>query len=260
MLVTQKPNTIGPGISAATDIFGKLIGQKAAASKEKEYGNILGSVFAELEEGAGPEQYQGALAKAISQGVPFKQAMDYGTMYSNLLKAQPKPEKEQIPAQTRDRVERAFNRYEELLKTGSGLGFFGYNPMKLFAKGRQDVAEFKTLSGVIESALMPLVNKGTLARERFKYILSLIPDPDETAATARGKMNALKLEFGKAQEDAAEKEKRSSPKQDTSQDTGTFQKPTVAIAKANPGKIIVNKETGQELISKNGKWIQYKGK
>jgi len=52
------------------------------------------------------------------------------------------------------------------------------------------------LSSSLEAALLPLVNKGVLSRERFKYLVGLLPKSTNTVATNKGKMKALRREFG----------------------------------------------------------------
>jgi len=87
----------------------------------------------------------------------------------------------------------AFNRTEEILKSGhtgfsgSGLGT---------AKGRQDRAELDTLSEVFLGKLIPILNpRGTITKERFKYMQSLIPNSSDTDAKFKGKLKALRQIF-----------------------------------------------------------------
>jgi len=244
----------GAGLTTALGPTGALA-QALQQKRERGYGTVLQEAFNQLGESPSPQEYQGALTQAIASGVPFKQAVEYGNMYANLTKAQPNAEKELIPTDTKNRLRSVFGRYDELLKTGSGLGYLGANPARLFNKGREDVAEFNTLGASIESALMPLVNKGNLAKPRFDYIMSLVPKSSDTKGTVIGKIKGLKREFGMVDQgtDLPKQAEQAEPNQ-------SFRKPTLEMAKANPGKIIENKVTGEELISVNGKWIKNKGK
>jgi hypothetical protein len=87
-----------------------------------------------------------------------------------------------------------FKRQDELLKSGN-VGMRKTISAQFSEQGRQDRAEFDTLSASIEAALMPLVSKGTLAKDRFKYIMSLLPKATDTIGGIKGKIKALKREL-----------------------------------------------------------------
>jgi len=50
---------------------------------------------------------------------------------------------------------------------------------------------FNNLKGKFESILLPMVNKGTLAKERFNFILSQIPDASDPQRVIAGKLRGL---------------------------------------------------------------------
>lgn len=90
----------------------------------------------------------------------------------------------------------AFNRMAELLRKGNlGLG----SELKGKALGgetAEDVGEFASLSGALESMLVDRVSRGTLSNARFKYITeTLLPKPTDRQATIKGKMKALAREL-----------------------------------------------------------------
>jgi len=81
---------LSQGGSALSQALGQRLKRGMQERKEKGYGDILQESFSQLDESASPQEYQSALSNAISQGVPFDQAMKYGTLYSTLKKAEPK--------------------------------------------------------------------------------------------------------------------------------------------------------------------------
>jgi hypothetical protein len=99
-----------------------------------------------------------------------------------------------VPEAEKNLLQGVLNRWHELQEKGN-VGI-----TNVFHRGsadvREDVAEYDTLRASIEAALLPLVNKGTLAKPRFDYIMSNIPTANDTIATQRGKMKGLAREFG----------------------------------------------------------------
>lgn len=99
-----------------------------------------------------------------------------------------------VPEAEKDLLNGVMTRWKELQEKGN-VGIT--NILKRgSAQVREDVAEFNTLRASVEAALLPLVNKGTLAKSRFDYIMSNIPTANDTIATQRGKMKAISQEFG----------------------------------------------------------------
>lgn len=118
------------------------------------------------------------------------------SMYSNLLAKRKEEKKDEfVTPKTQERLKSVFQRQSELMK-GGNIGMAKTPSAMLTEKGREDRAEFDTLSSSIEAALLPLVSKGTLAKQRFEYLMSLLPKSRNTLAANRGKIKALKREFG----------------------------------------------------------------
>lgn len=70
----------------------------------------------------------------------------------------------------------------------------GYSPDAALGLDRQAVQNreyFNGLRSTFEMALLPRVNKGTLAKPRFDYIMSLIAKGDESHRAIAGKTQAL---------------------------------------------------------------------
>ena len=94
-----------------------------------------------------------------------------------------------LSPESRERINHAFNRTNELLKSGKT----GFTYKGLGEKGREDRAELNNLSEIWISELIPLLNpKGTISKDRFNYIKGLAPNSTDTDATIKGKLKALK--------------------------------------------------------------------
>ena len=118
-----------------------------------------------------------------------------------------------ITDEAREELTDTMKRQLDLIKTGS-IGIAAPVNRIFSSEAREDIAEFNGLSARIEAALLPLVSKGTLAKDRFNYIISLLPKASDTDATNRGKLKALSREFGitlgeLGQKKEQQKEKRS---------------------------------------------------
>lgn len=100
-----------------------------------------------------------------------------------------------LPPEEKELLQGVVGRMAEIQKKGN-IGLVESVKRPFSSEAREDVAEFNTLRASIEAALLPLVNKGTLAQKRFDYILSNIPVASDTKATQRGKIKALTREFG----------------------------------------------------------------
>jgi len=97
-----------------------------------------------------------------------------------------------LSPESRERINHAFNRTNELLKSGKT----GFTYKGLGEKGREDRAELNNLSEIWISELIPLLNpKGTISKDRFNYIKGLAPNSTDTDATIKGKLKALKYIF-----------------------------------------------------------------
>lgn len=72
-----------------------------------------------------------------------------------------------------------------------GIGISPLTSIGASREGVQNRAMFKSMRSGIEAALVPRVNRGALARDRFQFILSLIPDPSESQRAIAGKLAGL---------------------------------------------------------------------
>lgn len=94
--------------------------------------------------------------------------------------------------ETKNTAQTAFNEMAGLLK-GGYLGLGSNVKGTVFGgKYAEDPAQFKSLSGALESLLKEMVSKGTLSNARFNYIINeLLPKPSDREAIIRGKMKGL---------------------------------------------------------------------
>jgi hypothetical protein len=160
------------------------LGQERQQRQEQELMKKKGPVFAKALKGQELSEEEQALftpqeqlAIANHQLQKQKQEQD-----SN----DPELEREHQTAQN------AFNEMAKLLKDGNlGLGSEVYSTI-LGGKTAQDVGQFRSLSGALESILLKMVNKGTLSNTRFNYIKDeLLPKPSDRDETIKGKMIGL---------------------------------------------------------------------
>lgn len=88
-------------------------------------------------------------------------------------------------------AQKAYNRMAELLKKGNigyGSGIYALTG----GKTAEDIGEFSSLSGALESILKDKVSKGVLSKDRFNYIVeTLLPKPTDRQATIKGKLKGL---------------------------------------------------------------------
>lgn len=109
---------------------------------------------------------------------------------SSLYKTQ---QKEVEKEQSKEVAQDAFNRMNEIFERGNlGLG----SGLAITGKTAEDVGEFETLGGALESLLKDQVSKGTLSNARFKYITErLLPKPTDSSSKIRGKLRGLAKEL-----------------------------------------------------------------
>lgn len=101
-------------------------------------------------------------------------------------------QKAKTAQETSGNVQGIFNTMSEMLaKDLPGIGISPKTRIGLDPEGSQNRAEFDSLRGGIESALIPLVNKGALSKNRFDYILSLIPNASDRQRAILGKLKGL---------------------------------------------------------------------
>jgi len=147
----------------------------------------------------------------------------------------------------------AFNRQSELLKKGNiGLGS-KYKAVLLGGEAAEDVGEFESLGGSMESMLKDKVSKGVLSQARFKYIIeTLLPKANDRDRTIRGKLKALAQQLdldpsALTGDDPSEQKGRGEEK--ASSDFVTIEDPSGVIKK-------IPKDRAKAAISAGGKLIQ----
>ncbi len=105
-----------------------------------------------------------------------------------------KPDKEEIKAkqfeEDKERAQTVFDGLVDLIPSvGRSGALFGNTGIGDTGKA---FAHFTSLSGGLESALVEMVNRGTLSNTRFNYITkTLLPKPSDTQAEIRGKLEGL---------------------------------------------------------------------
>ena len=89
-------------------------------------------------------------------------------------------------------IQKTFNVASSLLaKNTPGVGISPGAATGISRKAVEGRNTFNTLRGKFESILLPMVNKGTLAKERFNFILSQIPDAADSQRAIAGKLRGL---------------------------------------------------------------------
>lgn len=94
--------------------------------------------------------------------------------------------------QRQDQTQNVFNEMASLLASNApGIGIAPFTAIGTSPKGAENRAYFDTMRARFEAALLPLVNKGALSKERFNYILSNIPKASDRQRVIYGKLKAL---------------------------------------------------------------------
>lgn len=89
-------------------------------------------------------------------------------------------------------IQKTFNVASSLLaKNTPGVGVSPGAATGLSRKAVEGRNAFNTLRGKFESILLPMVNKGTLAKDRFNFILSQIPEASDSQRAIAGKLRGL---------------------------------------------------------------------
>lgn len=164
--------------------------QNAAVQSQIDPSKIM-QIYDLAEQAVGPQA-----AQQLSQA--------YLTSQKSAEKEQSDIRKEQRQQQikekqeTKDKVEhqaniqKTFNVASSLLaKNTPGVGISPGAVTGLSRKAVEGRNTFNTLKGKFESILLPMVNKGTLAKERFNFILSQIPDASDSQRAIAGKLRGL---------------------------------------------------------------------
>lgn len=163
---------------------------------------------------------------------------------SSIYKTQ---QKEMEEVQSKEIGQESLSRMSELLEEGN-IGFGSKLKAKAFGgKTAEDVGEFESLSGALEALLVDKVSRGTLSNARFKYITeTLLPKPNDRAATIKGKLKALSKELDLELPQIEEKKSDKISK--------TFS--SLPSAKEYSGKKIRHTSSGRIFQSDGKKWSE----
>ena len=131
------------------------------------------------------------LSNEESEGLINLPKDQQNSAFQTLLKV--KKDKAELAKANKEKLNYAFDRTIQLLEGGNtGKFTFGH----LTPEGRQDRAELSNLSEIFVANLIPIINpRGTLSKPRFEYIKNLTPQENDTDATIKGKLKALKEIF-----------------------------------------------------------------
>jgi hypothetical protein len=99
--------------------------------------------------------------------------------------------------ETQSGIQTVINDMGSMIKRNlSGIGVSPLTAAGLSPEGAEHRAAFDSMRFKLESTLLPLVNKGSLAKPRFDFILSLIPKGNERQRVQVGKLRGLAKELG----------------------------------------------------------------
>ena len=184
----------GEVLSPIAQILQHKIEQHRQQQQQMQQGNIIDEIFSQLPQNADPMQQLRAFAQAQGRGVSPENINQYQQAFPKFQEQHRKQQEfaqqqNQVPSEGQDQVRDAFQRANEILESG----YTGFSPTGLTPEGREQRSELDTLSEVFISHLIPLLNpKGTISKERFNYIKSLVPNSWDTDAKIKGKLKALR--------------------------------------------------------------------
>lgn len=261
-LLQEAPNALGSlvqglglGMQQSLPSIGEMISNsQRQKARQQQIQQILGM-------GTGPkntmEGIEGTLSEYEPSGLEITPEKILAIseidpqMASTMSKIYAGQEKERIGKQKLSEEKKlgqqSFDRMAELLNMGN-LGFGSEVKGKVFGgKTAEDVGEFNSLSGALESMLVDRVSRGTLSNARFKYITeTLLPKPTDREATIRGKMKGLARELGLNSE--VLQKKISQKKGTASNDFVLMQDPNGIVRKIPKNKAIEAQRSGGKLI------------
>ena len=194
----------------------------------------------EMQGGKIPQLSQEQVLAASIQNPALAPAL--GAIYKN-------QQKEARESQEKETGQQSLNRMAEILSEGQ-IGLGSKLKGKVFGKKTaEDVGEFESLTGALESLLVDKVSRGTLSNSRFKYITeTLLPKPNDREATIRGKIKALARELDLELPDL--KSKKTSTKGEKSE-SGNFvlmQDPTGVVRRIPKDMALEAQRAGGKLV------------
>lgn len=191
----QLGQSLGTGFSQGIGSrLAQMLEQKSMQQKNDSILAALGILPSQFQNEEGQDEQSG-LKNLTSENV-LGASLINPALGSTLSKLHATQEKAQKEKQSKKIAQESFDRMSELLKEGN-LGFGSKLKSKAFGgKTAEDVGEFEALSGALEAQLVDKVSRGTLSNARFKYITeTLLPKPNDRAATIKGKLKALQKEL-----------------------------------------------------------------
>ncbi len=151
---------------------------------------------------------------------------------------------EQESLKKQEGLQNTFNELGNMvIENQPGIGISPGTKIGLNRKGVENRNKFNSLRTRIEGALVPLVNKGALSKERFKFILDNVPLASDSQRSIVGKLKGLGIALS---EDGIPI--------DTSILEGFGEKAEKSAEPQSEVPTAVNPRTGQKLILKDGKW------
>lgn len=167
-------------------------------------------------------------------------------LYSQKQKKKKEEQDQAEQAKKQEGLQTTFNELSQMVKENApGIGISPGTKLGINRQGVQNRNRFNTLRTRIEGALIPLVNKGSLSKERFKFILDNIPKASDSQRSIVGKLQGLATALS---EDGVPIDTSILGEIDFNKDEPS------QVAEKSEFPIAINPKTGQKLILKDGKW------
>lgn len=141
-------------------------------------------------------------------------------------------------------LQNTFNEIGDMVANNlPGIGISPGTALGINRQGVQNRNKFNSMRVRIEGALLPLVNKGALSKERFKFMLDNIPKASDSQRAIVGKLQGLATALSE---------------EGVPIDTSVLEKIAFneeeKVEEKLEEKIAINPKTGKKLILKDGKW------
>lgn len=242
-------NAIGrlPPNASPQEILKTLVGTKASpAAKQEVFKNLMGAAEFEQKNKQFQQEQEAKTKEAIQKkvdeelkaqekikaekqavadivdatpGLTEEQKAQYrGNLNINAAQSLFNEQMKQVGKAERDKAEEEINQktvqksFDEMVDLIPKIGRSRVPGSYLGGDIAKRFSQFTSLSGALESLLVEKVNRGTLAKERFKYITeTLLPKPSDSQADIEGKLlglaTMLELDPGKLLGKPKEQEK-----------------------------------------------------
>jgi hypothetical protein len=182
------------GASMAGEALGQGLGQSLdrmfQGQRQKRQLQSLSPLFEQL--GVNPEGIQGLIQAGLAPEQAISTALELGKLRGQYGQKTGQVDQKKHDAQAG--IQRSINSMAGLIsENASGIGISPLTAVGLSRKGVQNRAQYQSMRSGLEKALVPLIGKGTLSDARFKFILSQIPEPDESQRSQLGKLKGLAI-------------------------------------------------------------------